>query len=124
MDTEYKRPGPPRKYSEDQLAFMLDLRKRGYTRKMVADALLAKYGLVLSMATLSKILGPLPSERKEGNREVRVRLTEAERATLVATAERFDLRNAAGEHAGRGSVNKLIEAIADGRLTVAKKARA
>ena len=118
MDTTKKRPGPPRKYTEEQLAYMLALRERGYTRKMIALAIERDLGLSLSMATLSKILGPLPSERKAGNREVRVRLTETERARLIEIAERHDLRNAAGEHAGRGSVNKLIEAIAAGKLAV------
>lgn len=122
MTAQIDRPSG-RKYTDAQRDAMLDMRARGYTRKMVADAIKRDYGIVLSMATLSKILGPMPDAmkaRKDGDQEVRVRMTTSERDRLIRIAEGFDLRNVAGEHAGRGSINKLIEAIADGRLSVAK----
>lgn len=119
MTDTAKRPvGRPRIYTDEQFAYMNELRRSGVTLREIGERAFNKYGLVISNATLRKILDPYPTIERDSVVSVRNNLTVADRERLRAIAESFDLRNTNGGLAGTGSIAKLLTAIARGELAV------
>jgi hypothetical protein len=101
------------KEGDDFLKQVIDMKRRGMTDSDIARA------LGKSKQYISRITGVRRSLPGDKRNHV-IALDQGQWRKLMGMAEEFGLIVDDGQHAGRGSVRKLLEQIALGNLTVLK----
>ena len=106
-------PRLPTPVTPNQERDMRDLDEQGVPRAQIARQL----GIPRQVVT--RILGPKFS-REEGNvREYHIYCRPENFDDVANMARDFGLTNRGGQKAGKGSIGKLIDAIAEGRFVIA-----